>query len=459
MNEILPTTLREILLGLPQLRQALLVGGCVRDWRLGLPVKDFDVEVYGVGVEELCAGLARVGRVDQVGRSFGVVKLTVARGETYDFSLPRRDSKIAPGHKGFVVEVDTNLPPEKAVLRRDFTINALMFDPRRGRVLDFCGGEEDLRARVLRHTGAAFVEDPLRVLRGMQFCARFQLTPAPETVALCRSIHNSFAELAVERVRDEWFKWASLSIRPSLGLDFLEATGWIEHFPEIAGLRGVPQDPDWHPEGDVFVHTRHCCDAMAKLEDWRKAVEPDRQILMLSILAHDFGKPSTTRREVVRGVERIISPGHEAAGVPLAESFLQRLGAPLEFQKRVPPLVREHLAHMQALSAKGIRRLARRLAPETIESLALVMRADAMGRPPKPPVPPPQVQELLEAARSLSVADQEPKPILLGRHLIARGLKPGKAMGTVLTAAFEAQLEGAFADLPGALEWLDRRSG
>jgi len=456
MLEILPDSLRRIFRDVPELSRAYLVGGCVRDWLLGLSVKDFDVEVHGVGVEPLCAALARHGRVDLVGRSFGVLKLTAAPGQTFDFSLPRRDSKVAPGHKGFVVEVDAGLSPERAVLRRDFTINALMFDPREGRLLDFCGGEADLRARVLRHTSPAFVEDPLRVLRGMQFCARFELTPAAETVALCRAILPSFAELAVERVREEWFKWASLSLKPSLGLDFLERTGWIEHFPEVAALRGTPQDPEWHPEGDALIHTRHCCDAMAGLESWKRASETDRQVLMLAILAHDFGKPATTHEAEVRGARRIVSPGHEAAGVPLAEAFLLRLGAPTEFQKRIPPLVREHLAHMQAETPRAIRRLARRLAPETIENLGLVMLADGMGRPPHPPTPSPKVLSLLEAARGLDVAREEPRPILLGRHLMERGMKPGKAMGEALAAAFEAQLDGAFADLPGALAWLDR---
>lgn len=457
MLETLPASLRRILLGVPELRGALLVGGCVRDWLLGLPVKDVDVEVHGVGVEPLCAALARYGRVDLVGRSFGVLKLTTAPGQTFDFSLPRRDSKVAPGHKGFVVEVDSNLSPERAALRRDFTINALMYNPREKRLLDFCGGEADLRARVLRHTSPAFVEDPLRVLRGMQFCARFELTPAPETVALCRAMTPSFAELAVERVREEWFKWASLSAKPSLGLAFLEQTGWIEHFPEVAALRGTPQDPEWHPEGDVFIHTRHCCDAMAGLEAWRRASAADRQVLMLAILAHDFGKPATTHEAEVRGARRTVSPGHEAAGVPLAEAFLRRLGAPIEFQRRIPPLVREHLAHMQAETPRAIRRLARRLAPETIENLALVMLADGMGRPPHPPIPSPKVLALLEGARGLAVAREEPKPILLGRHLMEQGMEPGKPMGEALHAAFEAQLDGAFTDLPGALAWLAGR--
>ena len=184
MGKWIADELAQILADVPELRQSFLVGGCVRDWLLGIPNKDFDIEVFGVTYEELIAALAPRGRTDLVGRSFGVVKLTTPGGDTFDFTIPRRDSKVAPGHKGFAVTFDPAITPEAASARRDFTINALMFDPRRGEVLDFFGGREDLRNRVLRHTSGAFVEDPLRVLRGMQLVARLHLNPAPETIAL-----------------------------------------------------------------------------------------------------------------------------------------------------------------------------------------------------------------------------------------------------------------------------------
>ena len=201
---------------------------------------------------------------------------------------------MSAGHKGFEVHFDPDIAPREAASRRDFTINALMFDPRTGEYLDFFGGRKDLEKRLLRHTSAAFVEDPLRVLRGMQFAARFDLTPAPETVELCRSIVQTFPELAVERVGMEWFKWALMSRRPSAGLRFLQTTGWLRHFPEIEALVGTPQDPEWHPEGDVFTHTCHCCDALAELPGWQGANETTRQVLMFAVLAHDFAKPQTT---------------------------------------------------------------------------------------------------------------------------------------------------------------------
>jgi tRNA nucleotidyltransferase (CCA-adding enzyme) len=450
----LPPELLRILSETPELAQSYLVGGSVRDWLLGIDVKDYDIEVFGLGYEQLVSVLSRCGKPDLVGRSFGVIKLRVSAEHTFDFSIPRRDSKIGIGHKGFAIEFDPSLTPKEASARRDFTINSLMYDPRRKAMLDFFGGESDLRNGILRHTSAAFPEDPLRVLRGMQFAARFKLTPAAETVALCRSIKHTHAELASERIREEWFKWAEKSVLPSLGLRFLVETEWIEHYPEINRLRGTPQDPEWHPEGDVFVHTGYCCDAMAALPAWQTADAQSKIVYMLSILAHDFAKPQTTERAIRDGRERIISPGHEEQGGPLAEQFLDRINAPTEVRQRVVPLVTNHLAHMQADTDRAVRRLSKRLEPETIDGLILVMSADSMGRPPHPPVVPASIQDLAHRAADLSVDKSPPKPILQGRHLIALGMTPGPGFGPILNAAYDAQLAGEFFDLDQAHRWL-----
>lgn len=457
MTPVIPPDLAEILAKTPELQRAFLVGGCVRDSLLGIPCKDFDVEVFGVDYEALVKALRRWGRTDLVGRSFDVIKLTV-HGQTHDFSIPRRDSKVAPGHKGFEIAFDPSITPEEAASRRDFTINSLLFDPRHGEVLDFFGGQEDLRNRILRHTSDAFAEDPLRVLRGMQFAARFGLKIAPETAALCRSIKDSFGEMAVERVREEWFKWASKSRVPSAGLRFLEGTGWLEHFPEVQALRGTPQDPEWHPEGDVFTHTCHCLDALVKLPAWQSADEESRIVYSLAVLAHDFAKPATTHETLKDGRMRIVSPGHEEAGGPVATQFLTRINAPKVFQDRIPPLVQNHLAHLQAQTERSVRRLARRLWPENIQGLSIVITADHFGRPPKPQIVPEGLTSMLEIAARLKLQEAAPKPILLGRHLMHLGMKPGRDMGRVTAAAFEAQLEGAFADLEGAHEWLASQS-
>jgi len=442
---------------MPELSRAFLVGGCVRDALLGLPVKDFDLEVFGVSYERMAKALRRAGRVDIVGQSFGVAKLTTGSGLAYDFAIPRRDRKVALGHKGFEVEFDADITPQEAAARRDFTINALMFDPRRSEVLDFYDGQADLRGRVLRHTSGAFVEDPLRVLRGMQFASRFNLQPAPETVALCRSIKASFGELAVERVGDEWFKWAGKSTVPSVGLRFLADTEWIGHFPEIAALRGTPQDPEWHPEGDVFTHTAHCCDALAKLPEWQAADDATRIAWMLAVLAHDFGKPAVTHEALRDGRLRIVSPGHEEGGVEPALKFLERIHSPHAIRDRVLPLVANHLAHLQPATDRAVRRLAKRLAPETITGLCVIVTADHNGRPPRPACVPEGVKALLAKAEELRVQDSAPKPILQGRHLVAVGMRPGKEFKAILHDAFEAQLEGQFGDLDGAQAWLNKR--
>jgi tRNA nucleotidyltransferase (CCA-adding enzyme) len=456
MKETLPSDLNAILTGTPELKRAYLVGGCVRDWLLGKAQKDYDIEVFGLDYESLANALARWGKVDLVGRSFGVIKLTTRERNTYDFSIPRRDSKSGIGHKGFAVTFDPNLTMEDAAARRDFTINSMMYDPRERKLIDPFGGERDLKQRILRHTSSAFPEDPLRVLRGMQFAARFDLTPASETAELSRSIKATYPELAKERVREEWFKWAEKSAKPSRGLEFLVATEWIEHFPELNAMRGVPQDPEWHPEGDVFTHTAHCCDAMATLAEWKAADPETRIVYMLAVLTHDTGKAITTVEAMKRGELRIVSPGHEEASGGLAEDFLNRINAPRAIRERIVPLVVNHMAHFQSVSDRAVRRLAKRLEPENIRGLLTLMTADSYGRPPLPRQVPESVRMLERKADELSVREEPPEPILLGRHLLERGLQPGKELGQILNAAYEAQLAGEFHDLTGALLWYEK---
>ena len=456
----LPADLQAMLGAVRRVGRPRLVGGGVRDWLLGIEPKDFDVEVAGVDFEQLHRALAPFGATDVIGRSFGVIKVrSAAGGDEYDFSLPRRESKTGAGHRGFAVAPDPGLSDAEAAARRDFTINAIACDPFTGEIIDPFDGQADLRARVLRHTSAAFSEDPLRVLRGFQLAARFDFRLAPETTALCRSIADTFSELPVERVWGEWEKWAVKSTKPARGLAVLEATGWLRHFPEIAALRGTPQDPAWHPEGDVFTHTQHCLDALAALDAWRTSEPRRRRMLLLAVLAHDFGKPATTAFAERRGALHWISPGHEAAGGPLAETFLRRLGAPLELDPPVRALVVHHLAHHHGrngvFSDTQVRRLARKLAPATIDDLALVMIADSRGRPPlDSPETLALIDRLRAQAHALELAQAAPRPLILGRHLVQLGLTPGPGFKRVLDGAFEAQLDGAFIDETGGVIWL-----
>ena len=431
----------------------------MRDWLLGLEAKDLDIEVGGASFDDLFRVLSPMGSTDVVGRSFGVIKLRLPSGIEYDIALPRRESKTGAGHRGFKVEPDPLLNDAEAAARRDFTINAISWDPIEQRLIDPHSGETDLRARRLRHTSPAFVEDPLRILRAMQLAARFDLSLDPATAALCRSIAPTFAELPVERVWHEWEKWAEKSATPSRGLRVLAETGWLAHVPELAALAGCPQDPEWHPEGDVFTHTGHCCDALARDPEWQASPPRRRRLLMFAVLLHDVGKPACTRQEEKNGRLRWTSPAHEAAGVGFAENFLARIGSPHDHAPAITPLVANHMVHHHGgpdgLSPNAIRRLARRLHPATLADLATVMRSDARGRPPLTGTDSlPLIERLLARAAELALADTAPRPILLGRHLIATGMKPGPEFKRLLDAAFEAQLDGAFGDESTALIWL-----
>jgi hypothetical protein len=229
-----------------------IVGGAVRDLLRGEAIKDVDIEVYGLAIDRLAELLGQFGRVDAVGRSFGVLKLRLPDGQELDVAVPRRESKIGAGHRGFLAAPDPTMTPREAAARRDFTWNALALT-HTGELLDFFGGVADLEAGIIRHTTAAFAEDPLRVLRAMQLAARLDMRLAPETAELSLALLPEAATLAIERIWGEWQKWALKSINPAAGLRVLVETGWIALYPELGQLIGYPQDPLWHPEGWSIV--------------------------------------------------------------------------------------------------------------------------------------------------------------------------------------------------------------
>jgi tRNA nucleotidyltransferase (CCA-adding enzyme) len=427
----------------------LIVGGAVRDQLMGLAPQDLDVEVYHLEVERLAAVLAPFGRLDAVGRSFGVLKLRTPAGYEFDFALPRRESKIGAGHRGFLAAPDPTMTPQEAAARRDFTINAMAITPE-GQILDFFGGQDDLRAGILRHTTEAFAEDPLRVLRGMQFAARFDMRLAPETAALGRRLLAEASTLAIERVWAEWWKWATKGAHPSAGLRALQETKWLSLYPELVALFDCPQDPIWHPEGNVGIHTGYVIDAAAAIAA-RDALDNEaRAVLLFAALCHDLGKPATTTYDPDG---RIRSPGHDQAGVEPAGALLRRIGCPSSIAAQVIPLVREHMNHIgMIVTERSVRRLALRLAPATIEQWGRVVEADHSGRPPLPAGNP--GAEIVAVAQQLGAAEGRPAPILLGRHLIEAGmLRPGPALGALLRRAYQAQIDGAFATVAEGLGW------
>ena len=323
----------------------LVVGGAVRDALLGIEPKDIDIEVYGISYDRLAELLSAYGRVDLVGKSFGVVNLTTHDGESCHFSVPRRDSKIGLGHRDFLSTFDEHITMQEAASRRDFTINAMSFDPLTGAVTDFFGGQEDLKNRVLRATSPAFQEDPLRVLRGMQFTCRFDLTLDPETAAMCRSVANEFSTLPKERVAEEFMKWAVKSSRPGRIGAYLMETSWMTYFPELERIFGVPQDPEWHPEGDVGIHTMYVVDAAAAIAERDNLTDDERAALLFASLSHDFAKADTTELREKDGKLRWTAYGHEQAAGPLARRFLERIGIKSAIVDQVVPLVENHLAH------------------------------------------------------------------------------------------------------------------
>ena len=312
--------------------------------------------------------------------------------------------------------------------------------------------------RVLRAVSSeTFAEDSLRVLRAAQFAARFDFTVDEATVALCRQIDLS--DLPSERIWGEIEKLLLQAERPSVGFQWLQKLTVLEHlFPELATLIGVPQDPGWHPEGDVFIHTLLTVDRARELID--DLSYPRKITVMLAAVAHDFGKPSTT--QFLEGHWR--SRGHEEAGVAPAETFLDRLNIHTidgyDVRSQVISLVREHLKPGEFYKKRdevgdgAFRRLARRC---ELDLLYRVASADSLGRNadwvPREKWYDAKPQEwFIERAKELEVAQAAPDPILLGRHLLELGLQPGPRMGEVTRAVYEMQLDGRVRTLDEARE-------
>jgi tRNA nucleotidyltransferase (CCA-adding enzyme) len=430
--------------------RAYLVGGLVRD-RVRLvddKVRDYDLEVHGLDGAALRALLARFGRVDAVGEAFTVYKI----GDI-DVSLPRRDSKTGEGHRGFTVTGDPSMTVEEAARRRDFTVNALLWDPLTGEILDPFHGLEDLRARRLRAVDPqTFVEDSLRVLRGMQFAARFEFAIDPDTIALCRSI--SLADLPAERIWGEFEKLLLRAKRPSIGLQAgLEMVVIDKLFPDIKALVGCSLEPAWHPEGDVWVHTLQALDVATGLN---ADLPRSRQVaVMLGTLCHDLGKPSTT--QVIDG--RIRSLNHEEAGVAPTERVLDRLNVHTmdgyDVRRQVIALVADHLkpglffGERERVKDSAFRRLALRV---ELDLLYRVAKADTLGRRAVGArEPDSDAQEwFLGRARALDVVQGGPRPLLLGRHLLEMGLTPGPKIGEITGRVFQLQLDGEVQTLDDA---------
>jgi len=435
--------------------RALLVGGSVRDAVLGQAAKDFDIEVYGLPADKVEEITQKFGKVSSVGKAFGILKLGFPGGMDIDVSLPRTDSKIGVGHRGFAVKTDPHMSIEDAARRRDFTMNSLAADPLSGTLYDPFGGVQDLRERRLRITDSErFRDDPLRVMRALQFIARFGLELDQRDTHIIQEMAPLLGELPKERIGEEWKKLLLKSQKPSLGLAAGMGLG-IFHIlhPELPPLARTQQEPEWHPEGDVWVHTLMVTDEAAKIVRREGLEDEQALVILLAALAHDFGKPAVT--EFSEG--RLRSRGHEHAGIEPTQKFLTTLGIGGGTREKVTALVAHHLApsmfFIESVLKKkstgaadgAIRRLARRIHPATIQELVFTAEADHTGRgvftdPEDPqqlllPDGFPAGVWMLERARRLEVEASKPRDLIRGRDLLALGFKPGPMFGKLIESA------------------------
>ena len=410
--------------------RAYYVGGFVRDGLLGIENKDVDVEVHGVAAGRLFELLKEIGEPLSYGSEFGIYSL---KGSRVDVALPRSERATGRGHRDFEVFTDPFLGTEKAAKRRDFTVNAMMRDILSGELIDHFGGLDDLAAGVLRHVDDdSFSEDPLRVLRAAQFAARFGFSIAPETVSLCRSMDVS--ALSRERVEEELRKALLKADKPSV---FFESLAEMEQldcwFPEILALRGVEQDPRFHPEGDVWVHTMQVLDRAAELRE--KTSAP--YAFMLLALLHDVGKPAVT--QIIDG--RIHAYGHESAGLEAAEAFLGRITGDRSVKSYVINMIPLHMKpNMEAFSRASVKSTNRMFdaaaAPEDLIYFAIADRPVMSGDVPFTG----DTGFLFERLKIYE--DTMARPFVSGKDLLELGFEPGEYFSEALAYAHKLRLAG-----------------
>jgi len=418
--------------------QCYLIGGAVIDSILDRPIKDYDIEVYGLSMSELQAVLESLGLpCNMVGQSFGIIKTQLEEGEI-DLSIPRRENKVGIKHTDFDVQLDPNMSPKEAGMRRDLTINSMYQCVLTGEIVDPFNGLEDLENGCIRATNpSTFIEDPLRVLRIMQLLPRKGKYVHPETIELCRSIKGEYIHLPKERVFEEWCKLLLKAPKPSLGLEFMRECGWIEHFPELFDLIGCPQNPEWHPEGDVWVHTCMVLDNAALLRD--RLPEEKRLAYMFGALLHDIGKPATTV------LPECTAHGHDTHGEGLALEFMGRITTNKELLKVVPAIVRYHMQpgslHRAGAGDSAWKRLALKC---DLEILGYISKADSAGRTDRSINDPHSPSEI--CFRWYNEVGNIIPALVMGRDLIALGYTPGPEFKILLDKAYQMQLDGMSKD-------------
>ena len=414
---------------------AMLIGGAVIDGIKKRPLKDIDIEVYGLSYAQLVVLIKNLNlSCNLVGKSFGVIK-TVINNTEIDISIPRRENKIGIGHKGFEIELDQKMTPKEAGRRRDLTINSMYLNLHNGKIIDPFNGLKDLESGTIKATDKkTFIEDPLRVLRIMQLLPRKGKLVEKQTMQLCQSMVNTFSELPKERVFVEWKKLLLKTEKPSIGLEFLKNSGWLVHFPELKDLINCPQNPIWHPEGDVWIHTKMVVDNASKLRhlmpnDWKLAY-------MFGALLHDVGKPSTTTPDLKAN-------GHDVAGVKISETFLMRLTNDKDLINKVTTIVGLHMRPGQLINSNAKEAAWKRLHNKCrLDILGWQSKADSAGRTGRDVIL--DNHEASEKCFELfdKFGEEKIKPIILGRDLIALGIQPSKKFKAILETCYDKQLDG-----------------
>jgi tRNA nucleotidyltransferase (CCA-adding enzyme) len=440
----IPKILEDILINLQELGATpILVGGCVRDYFLNIPVKDYDVEIFGIDCFEIIEkSLKKYGSVKLVGKSFGVLTLRVDEYD-FDFALPRIEKKTGNTHQDFEVITNANLSFKEAAIRRDFTINAIGYDFSKKEFLDPFNGINDLRNKTIKHIDDdTFIEDSLRVYRAVGFASRFDFKIEEKTKELCKQIvlNDELKYLPKERIYEELKKLFLKSSKPSIGFELIRELGILKYFPELEVLINCIQEPEYHPEGDVWIHTMMCLDEMARiLKEENIKDEYKKLYLFYAILCHDFGKPFCTKE--VNG--KITSFKHENLGIEPTISFLSKLTNEKKFIEIVCSLVKNHLAPFQLYLAESSLKAIKRLSLKVnIEDLCLVCLADCLGRDISDKDKCPKATSwLLNSAKELNIQNKAIEPLVQGRDLIALGYKPSKKFKDILDFAFDLQLD------------------
>ena len=440
----LPEILEDILKDLQEIGATpIIVGGSVRDFFLNIPVKDYDIEIFGIdSLETIQKSLEKFASVKLVGKSFGVLTLRVNEYD-FDFALPRIEKKIGNTHQDFEIITNANLSFKEAAIRRDFTINAIGYDFCTKDFLDPFDGINDLKNRVLKHIDdKTFIEDSLRVYRAIQFSARFDFSLDEKTFELCKKIvqNNELHFLPKERIYEEFKKLFLKSSKPSIGFELLKDLGVLKYFPELKALISCVQDPFYHPEGDVWIHTMMCLDELSRILKEENIVDEYRKLyLFYAILCHDFGKPFCTKE--ING--KITSHKHESLGIEPTISFLSKLTNEKKFIEIVSSLVKNHLIPFQLYLAESSLKAIKRLSLKVnIEDLCLVCLADCLGRTiPDKEKCPKATFWVLNKAKELDIHNEPIKAIVQGRDLIELGFKPSDKFKEILEFAFDLQID------------------